>query len=98
MVKEFHQGKGCRLRAVFHIGGDERGGGLVLRLDPSMRNEEGGSGREKHAIKGAREERSSPYVLILAIASLVKSTVRQFESLCEPFIYPTALFREPWRM
>lgn len=40
--------------------------------------------------RGAREERRSPYALILAIASLVKSTVRQFESLCEPFIYSQA--------
>lgn len=34
-----------------------------------------------------REDGDGPYALILAIPRLVKSTVRQFESLCEPFIY-----------
>jgi len=38
-------------------------------------------------LRGDREGVGGPYAPILAIARLVKSTVRQFESLCEPFIH-----------
>lgn len=55
---------------------------LNRRLLPAVK---GSRGRWLSDRKG--EGRGGPYALILAIPRLVKSTVRQFESLCEPFIY-----------
>lgn len=93
MVKEFR--RGMTVSSDFPRRWGWNGSrGFTLRRGLLKRNR-AGHGTGIGATKGAREARGTPYVLILAIASLVKSAVRQFESLCEPFIYSLAS-SPPW--
>lgn len=61
--------------------------GRMVKEFRQSRRAAGGKELERWLPDRKGESGGGPYTLILAIPRLVKSTVRQFESLCEPFIY-----------